>query len=104
MQKNRWRSGYFVIEDNHFVGYLTITGSAQDALVRFGLERMQRIIEDSQDIQVKVPNEYLIGMLTHDDKGYLTADVIMYNKVVRLKLTQEQIDRAKNISLYNKSN
>jgi hypothetical protein len=58
--------------------------------------------EESKDIQVKVPNEYLIGMLTHDDNGYLTADVIMYNKVVRLKLTQEQIDIAKNISLYNK--
>jgi hypothetical protein len=52
MQKNRWRSGYFVIEDEHFVGYLTVIGSAQDVLVRFGLERMQRIIEDSQDIQV----------------------------------------------------
>jgi hypothetical protein len=49
-----------------------------------------------------VPNEYLIGSLRHDDKGYLTADVIMYNKVVRLKLTQEQIDIAKNITLYNK--
>jgi hypothetical protein len=102
MQKNRWRSGYFVIEDEHFVGYLTATGTAQDTLVRFGLERMQRIMEASQDIQVEVPNEYLIGSLRHDDKGYLTADVIMYNKVVRLKLTQEQIDIAKNISLYNK--
>jgi hypothetical protein len=44
----------------------------------------------------------LIGSLRHDNNGYLTADVIMYNKVVRLKLTQEQIDIAKNISLYNK--
>lgn len=99
MQKNRWRSGYFNIEDDHFIGYLTPTGTAQDVLVRFGLKTMQRIMEASQDIQVEVPNEYLIGSLRHDDKGYLTADVIMYNKVVRLKLTQEQIDRSKNISL-----
>jgi hypothetical protein len=99
MQKNRWRSGYFNIEDEHFVGYLTPTGTAQDVLVRFGLKTMQRIMEASQDIQVEVPNEYLIGSLRHDDNGYLTADVIMYNKVVRLKLTQEQIDRSKNISL-----
>jgi hypothetical protein len=102
MPKNRWRSGYFVIEDEHFVGYLTPTGTAQDTLVRFGLTRMHYIIADSQDIQVEVPNEYLIGSLRHDDNGYLTADVIIYNKVVRLKLTQEQIDIAKNISLYNK--
>lgn len=99
MQKNRWRSGYFNIEDDHFIGYLTPTGTAQDVLVRLGLKTMQRIMEASQDIQVEVPNEYLIGSLRHDDKGYLTADVIMYNKVVRLKLTQEQIDRSKNISL-----
>jgi hypothetical protein len=99
MQKNRWRSGYFNIEDDHFIGYLTPTGTAQDVLVRFGLKTMQRIMEASQDIQVEVPNEYLIGSLRHDDNGYLTADVIMYNKVVRLKLTQEQIDRSKNISL-----
>lgn len=99
MQKNRWRSGYFNIEDDHFIGYLTPTGTAQDVLVRFGLKNMQRIMEASQDIQVEVPNEYLIGSLRHDDNGYLTADVIMYNKVVRLKLTQEQIDRSKNISL-----
>lgn len=99
MQKNRWRSGYFNIEDDHFIGYLTPTGTAQDVLVRFGLKTMQRIMEASQDIQVELPNEYLIGSLRQDDKGYLTADVIMYNKVVRLKLTQEQIDISKNISL-----
>jgi hypothetical protein len=99
MQKNRWRSGYFNIEDEHFIGYLTPTGTAQDVLVRFGLKTMQRIMEASQDIQVEVPNEYLIGSLRHDDNSYLTADVIMYNKVVRLKLTQEQIDKSKNISL-----
>ena len=99
MQKNRWRSGYFNIEDDHFIGYLTPTGTAQDILVRFNLKTMQRIMEASQDIQVEVPNEYLIGSLRNDDKGYLTADVIIYNKVVRLKLTQEEIDISKNVSL-----
>ena len=99
MQKNRWRSGYFNIEDDHFIGYLTPTGTAQDILVRFNLKTMQRIMEASQDIQVEVPNEYLIGSLRTDDKGYLTADVIIYNKVVRLKLTQEEIDISKNVSL-----
>jgi hypothetical protein len=99
MQKNRWRSGFFNIEDDHFIGYLTPTGGAQDVLVRFGLKSMQEIMEASEDIQMQVPNEYLIGSLRQDDKGYLTADVIMYNKVVRLKLTQEQIEYSKNISL-----
>jgi hypothetical protein len=99
MQKNRWRSGYFNIEDDHFIGYLTPTGNAQDVLVRFNLKTMQRIMEASQDIQVEVPNEYLIGSLRNDDNGYKTADVIMYNKVVRLKLTQEEIDISKNVSL-----
>jgi hypothetical protein len=99
MQKNRWRSGYFNIEDDHFIGYLTPTGTAQDVLVRFNLKTMQRIMEASQDIQVEVPNEYLIGSLRNDDNGYKTADVIMYNKVVRLKLTQEEIDISKNVSL-----
>lgn len=99
MQKNRWRSGYFNIEDDHFIGYLTPTGTAQDVLVRFNLKTMQRIMEASQDIQVEVPNEYLIGSLRNDDNGYKTADVIIYNKVVRLKLTQEEIDISKNVSL-----
>jgi hypothetical protein len=99
MQKNRWRSGYFNIKDNYFIGYLTPTGSTQDVLVKFSLKTMQEIIELSADIQGETPNEYLIGSLRLSASQYFTADVIMYNKVVKLKLTKEQIDKSKNISL-----
>ena len=38
----------------------------------------------------------LIGALRDSDAGYKTADVIIYNKVVRLKLTEDDIKRSKN--------
>ena len=102
MAANRWRSGYMRIQDDTFTGYLTPIGSVQDVEVTFKVKAMQKIMEASESIQMEVPNEYLIGSLKQNDEGYYTADVIIYNKVVRLKLTQEQIDIAKNISLYNK--
>jgi hypothetical protein len=48
---------------------------------------------------MEVPNEYLIGVLRDSDAGYKTADVIIYNKVVRLKLTEDEIKRSKTLSL-----
>jgi hypothetical protein len=56
-------------------------------------------MEASEDIQMEVPNEYLIGSLKQNDQGYFTADVIIYNKVVRLKLTEDEIKRSKTLSL-----
>lgn len=56
---------------------------------------MQQIMEASEDIQMEVPNEYLIGSLKQNDEGYFTADVIIYNKVVRLKLTETKSSAAK---------
>jgi hypothetical protein len=37
--------------------------------------------------------------LRHNDDGNFHADVIIYNKVVRLKLTEEDIKRSKTLSL-----
>jgi hypothetical protein len=85
---NRWRSGYFRNINDTFVGYLTPTGSVQDVEVCFKLKTMARILEDSKDIQMEVANEFLIGSVRQTDQGYKTADVIMQNKVVRLKLNE----------------
>jgi hypothetical protein len=87
------------IQDDTFTGYLTPTGSVQDIEVTFKLKVMQQIMQASEDIQMEVPNEYLIGVLRDSDQGYKTADVIIYNKVVRLKLTEDEIKRSKTLSL-----
>jgi hypothetical protein len=99
MAANRWRSGYMRIQDDTFTGYLTPTGSVQDVEVTFKLKAMQKIMEASESIQMEVPNEYLIGVLRDSDAGYKTADVIIYNKVVRLKLTEDDIKLSKTLSL-----
>ena len=99
MAANRWRSGYMRIQDDTFTGYLTPIGSLQDVEVTFKVKSMQQIMEASEDIQMEVPNEYLIGSLKQNDEGYFTADVIIYNKVVRLKLTEDEIKRSKTLSL-----
>ncbi len=99
MAANRWRSGYMRLQDDTFTGYLTPIGQVQDVEVTFKLKAMQKIMEASEDLQVDAPNEYLIGALRDSDAGYKTADVIIYNKVVRLKLTEEDIKRSKTLSL-----
>jgi len=99
MAANRWRSGYMRIQDDTFTGYLTPIGSVQDVEVTFKVKAMQKIMEASEDIQMEVPNEYLIGSLKQNDEGYFTADVIIDNKVVRLKLTEDEIKRSKTLSL-----
>ena len=99
MAANRWRSGYMRIQDDTFTGYLTPIGSVQDVEVTFKVKAMQQIMEASESIQMEVPNEYLIGSLKQNDKGYYTADVIIYNKVVRLKLTEDEIKRSKTLTL-----
>jgi hypothetical protein len=48
---------------------------------------------------MEVANEYLIGSLRQNDDGFFNADVIIYNKVVRLKLTEDEIKRSKTLSL-----
>jgi hypothetical protein len=87
------------LQDDSFTGYLTPIGSVQDVEVTFKLKVMQQIMEASEDFQVDAPNEYLIGALRDSDEGYKTADVIIYNKVVRLKLTEDDIKRSKTLSL-----
>lgn len=99
MAANRWRSGYMRIKDDTFTGYLTPIGSVQDVEVTFKVKAMQKIMQASEDIQIEVPNEYLIGSLKQNDEGYFTADVIIYNKVARLKLTEDEIKRSKTLSL-----
>ncbi len=99
MAANRWRSGYMRLQDDTFTGYLTPIGSVQDVEVTFKLKAMQKIMEASEDLQVDAPNEYLIGALRDSEEGYKTADVIIYNKVVRLKLTEDDIKRSKTLSL-----
>jgi hypothetical protein len=99
MAANRWRSGYMRQQNDTFTGHLTPIGSVQDVEVTFKLKAMQKIMEASEHLQVDAPNEYLIGALRDNDAGYKTADVIIYNKVVRLKLTEEDIKRSKTLSL-----
>ena len=99
MAAKRWRSGYMRLQDDTFTGYLTPIGSVQDVEVTFNVKAMQTIMEASEGIQMEVPNEYLIGSLRQNDDGYYTADVIIYNKVVRLKLTEEDIKKSKTLSL-----
>ena len=99
MAAKRWRSGYMRLQDDTFTGYLTPIGSVQDVEVTFNVKAMQTIMEASEGIQMEVPNEYLIGSLRQNDDGYYTADVIIYNKVVRLKLSEEDIKRSKTLSL-----
>ena len=99
MAANRWRSGYMRLQDDNFTGYLTPIGQVQDVEVTFKLKVMQQIMEASEDIQMEVANEYLIGSLRQNDDLFFNADVIIYNKVVRLKLTDDDIKRSKTLSL-----
>lgn len=99
MSANRWRSGYLRIVDNTCTGYLTPTGSLQDVEVTFNLNKLQKIMVQSEDIQVEAHNEYLIGSIRGTDHDYKIADVIIYGKVVRLKLTEDDISKSKTLSL-----
>lgn len=87
------------IQDDTFTGYLTPIGSVQDVEVTFKVKAMQKIMQASEDLQVDAPNEYLIGALRNNDDGNFNADVIIYNKVVRLKLTEDDIKRSKTLTL-----